>query len=181
MERLALVVLAVAIALAGCGGEDPPPPDPAPVRLLIDAPADGAVVREDTLEVRGRVSPGRAAVRVRGEPASVTDGRFSATVELQEGVNVIDVSAGMPGRSSAFRALRVTHDPRIVVPDLTGVPEQEAADRLTGLGLEPSVDRVGGLFDEFRSGEPRVCESDPPAGSRVKPGEEVALAVARSC
>jgi hypothetical protein len=181
VQRPALAVLAAALALAGCGGEDRPPPDPAPVRLTIDAPADGAVVREDTLELRGRVSPARAAVRVQGEPTPVTGGAFSATVELDEGVNVIDVSAGMAGRSSAFRAIRVTHDPRIAVPDLTGVPEEEAADKLTALGLDPSVDHVGGLFDELRSGDRRVCESDPPAGTRVRPGDEVVLRVARKC
>jgi hypothetical protein len=179
--RLALVALAVAVAVAGCGGDDPPPRDPAAVRLTIDAPADGALLREDTVEVRGRVAPGRATVRIDGDPAPVSGGAFSATVELTEGVNGIDVSAGMPGRTSAFRALRVTHDPRVVVPDLEGVPEDEAADRITALGLDPQVDRVGGLLDELRSGDRRVCQSDPPPGSRLRPGDEVVLAVARRC
>jgi len=169
------------VLAAGCGGDDPPPADLPPVKLTISAPADGAVVRERTVQLRGRVSPARAEVRVEGRAAPVSGGSFAATVELEEGVNVIDVSAAVAGRSSAFRALRVTHDPRVVVPDLTGVPEDEAVERVSQLGLEPAVDRIGGLFDELRSGERRVCRSEPPPGSLLRPGNEVVLGVARRC
>jgi hypothetical protein len=179
--RLTLAALAAAVALAGCGGEDRPPPDPAPVRLTIDAPADGTVVREGSLEVRGHVSPGRARVEVKGEPTPVSGGTFATTVELEEGVNLIDVSAAMAGRSSAFRAIRVTHDPRIVVPDLTGEVDVDAAERIDKLGLDPAIDHVGGLFDDFRSGVPRVCETEPPPGAKLLPGDEVVLKVARKC
>ena len=82
---------------------------------------------------------------------------------------MIDVSASMPGRSAAFAALRVTYDPRVTIPDLAGVQDDEAADRLEALGLEVSLDAVGGLFDELRSGPRRVCESDPPAGYGRRP------------
>ncbi len=116
----AFPVLLVLLALAGCGGDDPPPRDPAAVRLTIEAPADTATVKEDTVELRGRVSPARATVEVAGEAAPVSNGAFSKTVKLDEGVNVIDVSATMPGRSAAFAALRVTYDPRVTIPDLTG-------------------------------------------------------------
>ena len=111
----AFPVLLVLLALAGCGSDDPPPRDPAPVRLTIEAPPDTATVKEDTVELRGRVSPARATVEVAGEAAPVSNGAFSKTVKLDEGVNVIDVSATMPGRSAAFAALRVTYDPRVTV------------------------------------------------------------------
>ena len=178
--RLALAVLAT-VALAGCGEDEPPPRDPPPVRLTITAPGDGSTVRADRVELTGRVTPSRAAVKVQGASAPVRDGSFSTEVALDEGVNVIDVSATMPGRSAAFAALRVVYDPRVLVPDLTGVQDEEAAGRLTALGLDPSRESVGGLLDELRSGERRVCESEPPPGTLVDPGEEVVLKTAKRC
>ena len=176
-----LILLLAAAALASCGGDDRPPPDPSAVRLTITAPRDSAIVREASTALEGRVSPARASVQVAGKDTPVTDGEFTAEVELEEGVNVIDVAASMPGRSSAFAAVRITHDPRVAVPDLVGVPDEEAAGRLSELGLDPRRENVGSLFDEFRSGERRVCESDPPAGTLVDPGAEVVLLVAKSC
>jgi hypothetical protein len=61
------------------------------------------------------------------------------------------------------------------------VQDEEAADRLTELGLDPTRENAGSLFDEFRSGERRVCESEPPAGTLVDPGSEVTLLVAKAC
>jgi hypothetical protein len=178
--RRALPLIAV-LTLAACGDDDRPPPDPPAVRLTITSPSDAAVVKQDTMELTGRVSPARASVKVKGEPTPVTGGTFSTMVELEEGSNVIDVSASMPGRSSAFAALRVTHDPRVSIPDLVGVPDEEAADQLTDLGLDPTRESVGSLFDEFRSGERRVCASEPAAGTLVDPGTEVVLLVAKDC
>ena len=180
MRRAVPVLLAV-LALAGCGGDDPPPPDPAAVRLTIEAPLDTSTVTEDTVELRGRVRPARAAVEIGGEAAAVSDGAFSKTVKLQEGTNVIDVSASMPGRGSAFAALRVTYDPRVTIPDLAGQVDDDAAPKLEALGLEVELDAVGGLLDELRSGPRKVCESDPPKGAVVDPGSTVTLKTAKSC
>jgi hypothetical protein len=178
VRRLACLI---ALTLAGCGGEEPPPPDPPLVRLTIESPIDTAVVQGDTVELTGRVTRARAAVQVLGEPARVVGGAFSTDVPLEEGANVIDVAATMPGRSAAFAALRVTYDPRVAVPDLAGVADEEAADRLSALGLDPSRESVGGLLDELRSGERRVCESDPPPGTLVDPGSDVLLRTAKRC
>ena len=179
--RPAFPVLLAALVLAGCGGDERPPPDPAAVRLTIEAPADTATVRQDTVELRGRVQPARASVEVQGEAAAVSNGAFSKVVQLRKGTNVIDVSATMPGRSAAFAALRVTYDPRVTIPELTGVVDEEAADQIDKIGLEPELDAVGGLFDELRSGPRRVCETDPPAGEMVDPGSTVTLKTAKSC
>jgi hypothetical protein len=179
--RRALPVLLALLALAGCGGDDPPPPDPAAVRLTIEAPADTATVKEDSVELRGRVQPARASVEVQGEKAAVSNGAFSKVVSLREGMNVIDVSATSPGRSAAFAALRVTYDPRVTVPDLAGEVDEDAAAKVEALGLDVELDSVGSLFDELRSGPRRVCETEPPAGATVDPGTTVTLKTAKSC
>jgi hypothetical protein len=178
-RRIALLVLLA--GMAGCGGADKLPPDPPPVRLSISSPQDSSTVRSDSVELSGTVEPARASVEVLGHAAPVSGGSFSATVPLSEGVNVIDVSATMPGRSAAFAALRVTYDPRVTIPDLTHVVDDDAANRLTKLGLQPSLDAVGGLLDEFRSGPRRVCETDPPAGTVVDPGTNVDVKTAKRC
>jgi hypothetical protein len=179
--RRALPVLLAVLALAGCGGDEPPPADPPAVRLTIEAPADTATVKEDSVELRGRVQPARASVEIQGEKAAVADGAFSKVVSLREGTNVIDVSASSAGRSPAFAALRVTYDPRVTIPDVTGAVDEEAAGRLDKLGLEVELDSVGGLFDELRSGPRRVCETEPPAGATVDPGSTVTLKTAKGC
>jgi len=181
MRRVAFLVLVAAAAVGGCGADPKPPPDPAPVKLSITAPGDSTTVKDDSVELTGTVQPARAAVEVLGHAAAVTGGSFSAQVPLKEGTNVIDVSATMPGRSAAFAALRVNYDPRVTIPDLTHVVDDDAAARMTKLGLDPQLDAVGGLFDEFRSGARRVCESDPPAGTTVDPGSKVTLKTAKRC
>jgi hypothetical protein len=173
--------LVLAAAVSGCGGGSKPPPDPAAVKLSITAPTDSATVQDDTVELTGTVQPSRAAVEVLGRAAAVSSGSFSARVPLKEGVNVIDVSATMPGRSAAFAALRVTYDPRVTIPDLTHAVDDDAANRIAKLGLDPQLEAIGGLLDEFRSGPRRVCESDPPAGTDVDPGTTVTLKTRKTC
>src|SRR3989442_995979 len=78
MRRLALVMAAAGpLALGACGGAGSTASKP-PVRLTVDAPADGAVVRQGSVEVSGRVSPAGAAVTVRGQSAAVARRAISA-------------------------------------------------------------------------------------------------------
>jgi hypothetical protein len=175
------LLLLLAAFLIGCGGDAKPPPDPAAVKLSITAPGDSTTVQDDSVQLTGTVQPARATVEVLGRAAAVSGGSFSARVPLEEGVNVIDVSATMPGRSAAFAALRVTYDPRVTIPDLTHAVDDDAASRIAKLGLDAQLEAVGGLFDEFRSGPRRVCESDPPAGTEVDPGTTVTLKTKKTC
>jgi hypothetical protein len=173
---------ALAPALAGCAGSDrEPEPSPRPVRLEVTAPGENAIVRDGTLEVRGRVSPAGAEVWVLGRRARVGGGTFAAVVALEHGRNVVDVAAAAQGRRTALAAVRVTRDERVAVPDLTRVAADDVEREIESLGLQVDVRRTGGLLDRLLPGEPVVCEQEPAAGTRVPRGRTVRVVVARSC
>ena len=177
-----LAVAFAAVAVVACGGDDGPPPAPTEhVQLEITAPSDGSTLRRGTAEVRGTVSPRSSSVMVLGRPALVTDGEFTVVVPLEPGANVVDVMATAPRRLPALTAVRVIRDILVTVPDLTGLLEDELEARLEPLGLRADVERGGGLFDVLRPGEPRACEQEPEAGTRVRRGREVVVVVAKRC
>ena len=170
------------LLLAGCGGGEPGNRAPEPrVTLRLTAPADAAVVRAGTVEIRGRVSPARAGVTVLGREAAVKDGTFVARVALEPGANVIDVAATATGRRAAFAALRIVREVRVPVPGVIGDDADTATERLEALGLKVERRSGGGLFDPLLPGEPRVCAVLPDPGTLVRPGATVRVTVARDC
>ncbi len=176
-----LLTLALAGGLAGCGADDDPRPAPAPVRLELLEPGDGAVVEGDEITLRGRVRPARARVTVLGRPARVEAGTWTAEVPLEEGANVLDVSAAMDGRRPALAALRVVRQVPIEVPDVEGDDPQAAVDELEALGLDARVERGGGLLDDLLPATLGVCSTDPEPGAEVRVGTTVTLEVAKVC
>lgn len=172
-----LLVVASALIAAGCGDEE----DPRPVSLAITAPGDAAVIRDDQVEVSGRVRPADAKVLVRGHDADVTAGEFHVRVPLDEGVNVIDVGASAGGRATSFRALRVSRQVVVEVPELSGEARDDAVERLEDLGLRPDVDEEGGLLDRFLPARWAVCKTDPEPGTEVDRGARVQVTVSRAC
>jgi hypothetical protein len=165
----------------GGGGDDTPAAAPERVRLQVSAPADGALVRAGTVDVRGDVSPLSADVSVLGRPALVSGGRFTVVVPLQPGVNVVDVAATAGRRRPAFAALRITRDVLVTVPDLSGVVEGDIPARLDPLGLKADVQREGGILDVLRPGDRAVCAQDPQGGTRVRRGRTLRIVVAKGC
>ena len=110
MRRLGLLIAAACpLALAACGGSSSPATKP-PVRLSVDAPGDGAVVRAGTVEISGRVSPAGASVTVLGRSAAIAGETFSASVPLAAGDNVIDVMATGPSSRPAMTAVRILRE-----------------------------------------------------------------------
>jgi Glucodextranase, domain B/PASTA domain len=169
-------------ALAGCGGgEERREPSLRPVRLEVTAPVDAAIVRGGTLDVRGRVSPAGANVRVLGRPAEVSGGTFTAVVALEHGRNIVDVAATAPGRRTTLAAFRVTRDERVTVPDLAGVGARDVEGEIEPLGLRVEVRRGGGLLDRLLPGDLVVCDQEPAGGTQVRRGRTVRVTVARSC
>ena len=145
------------------------------------SPADGSVVHEATVEVRGRVRPAGARVLVGGRAAPVSNGEFRAQAPLREGANVIDVGASAPGARTAWSALRVARETLVAVPALAGAGRGDAVDRLESLGLRAEVSEDGGLLERLLPGEPHVCETQPRAGAELRRGATVRLAVSKRC
>jgi glucodextranase-like protein/PASTA domain-containing protein len=171
MRRLGLLVAAACpLALAACGGSSSTTSKP-PVRLSVDAPGDGTVVREGSVQVSGRVSPATARVTVLGRQATISGGTFSATVPLEAGGNVIDVMASAPSARPAMTAVR----------DVTGDSPGDARTRLEQAGLRPDVHESGGLLDDLLPTDPSVCETKPAPGTRVDRGTAVRVRTAKVC
>jgi Glucodextranase, domain B/PASTA domain len=171
------VALVAAVLSAGCGGGDPSEP----VSISLVSPADGVVVHDDGVELRGRVRPADARVLVDGRAATIADGEFRGRVPLREGANVIDVAASAPGARTAWSALRVERKTLVSVPDLAGAARGEAVDRLEALGLRVEVEEGGGLLDRLLPGDWRVCETQPRAGAELRRGATVRVGVSKSC
>jgi Glucodextranase, domain B/PASTA domain len=181
VRRLLLLSILPACALAGCGGDDRPATPLRAVQLSLTSPADAGTVEGDAVEVTGRVVPAASSVRVLGHDVDVTAGSFTTEVSLDEGANLIDVSASAPGRRPVSTALRVVREVPVEVPDLRGDDPEEAVETLEGLGLEAELRSGGGLLEDLLPGELAVCGSDPEDGTCVRPGTTVTLEVAKVC
>jgi Glucodextranase, domain B/PASTA domain len=165
--------------VAGCGEAEKPAP---PVRLSVDAPSDMALLRQDSVEVHGVVSPATAQVTVEGKDVDVSGGRFRTNVQLLPGTNLVDVVAGAAGGARpAMVALRVRREVTVAVPDLIGVTPSDAKDSLAGLGLRADVQESHGFFDFLLPVDARVCATDPKARTQVDPGTTVKVLAAKSC
>lgn len=178
----ALAICALAV-LPGCGGGDAgASSQQRSVRVHVASPGDLASVRSATVEIRGRVRPTTATVEVAGRRAPVSGGRFAQAVDLEPGVNVIDVLAADGGARPALTAVRVRRVMTVAVPDVTGLSPDDATAALRRVGLKADVQRQGGgFFDELFGGSPSVCDTDPQPGARADAGATVTVVVARRC
>ena len=182
MRALTVMSAVTCVLLAGCGGSEPPPPALPGVQLRVSTPMDASTTQGEAVLVSGIVRPASATVLVGGDEATMSgEGRFSKTVELQPGTNVVDVEAGAPRRPAAMTALRITREVPIEVPDVAGDAPDDAEGRLRALGFTVRTERGGGLLDELVPGTLGVCGSDPGAGERIRPGSTVTLEVRKTC
>lgn len=176
------ISLVIALAAPGCSADSPPaPPPPERVRLNVTAPADNAIVRDDTVRLTGRVTPSTSEVRVLGDDVPVQDGTFEATVPLDVGTNVVDVLASQGRRRPAMAAIRITRQEQVRVPDLIGLSADEARDQLAELGLRPRIEEGGSILDDLLPVDTTVCSTSPDAGTEVDGGTEVEVVVSKLC
>jgi Glucodextranase, domain B/PASTA domain len=180
-RTVSLILLSLAATAAGCGADAKPAAPRPPVQLTFSEPQDTGATRDASVQVSGSVAPASARVLVMGERVAVSGGRFSTTVALREGANVIDVGASAPAHQAIWRALRVTRHSMIAVPDLLGHEADEASTAIEDLGLKVHVDVDDDLLDAFRSRPRIVCSMDPEPETQVQPGDEVDLVVSKTC
>ena len=101
----------LALPLAGC--DNPPWESGMTLNLKIDTPKDATTVNTPTVTVSGRVSGSQKAgakVTVNGADVPVKDDKFSTSVKLSQGPNVIDVAAESGG-AKPTQKLTVTYAP----------------------------------------------------------------------
>jgi hypothetical protein len=182
MRRLLPILGLALLALSACGGGGSATTSSTAVRLRVEDPGDRAQVRTATVQLRGTVRPAGAEVLVRGRAASVSGTTFTATVALEPGVNVIDVLASAGGAQPALTAVRIQRLTTVAVPDVVGLDQATAADRLRSAGLTLEAhDDSGGFFDQILGRTPKVCATDPGAGDEVQPGSTVVAELSTSC
>jgi Glucodextranase, domain B/PASTA domain len=180
VRRLVLLIATAGpLALAACGGSSTATRPP--VRLSVDAPGDGDVVHQRTVQVSGRVSPAGATVTVLGRAAAVSGGSFNAEVSLDRDDNVIDVMASAPSSRPAMTAVRVLRQLQVPVPDVTGDSPSDARSRLQEAGLRADVHESGSIFEDLLPTDPSVCDTKPGAGARVDRGSTVRVDTAKVC
>jgi hypothetical protein len=179
--RCGALICAV-LFLAGCGGDNRTAEKPKPpVQLRVSTPSDTALVLTGKVQVSGSVSPSSAQVRVKGQRAQVSGGRFTSEVTLAPGPNVIDVAATAANHSAALTAFRVTREQRVTVPDLVGAGADDAERAVERRGLTLERKRGGGFLDPLVPKGLGVCVQEPAAGSEVRRGSTVRVVVARAC
>jgi hypothetical protein len=76
--------------------------------LEVDSPADGMALETTSCDVSGRTEPD-STITIGDSPATVgKDGKFSTTIELTEGEQVVEVKATAPDGSETAIARTVT-------------------------------------------------------------------------
>jgi hypothetical protein len=106
------VVSLLALPLTGC--DTPPWEGGMTLSVKVDTPRNGATVNTPTITVSGRVvgsERATAKVKINDTDVPVKDDKFSASVKLTEGTNVINVLATTSGGAKPGEKVTVTYVP----------------------------------------------------------------------
>jgi hypothetical protein len=154
----------------------------APVVLSQLSPSDGTRVSSGTVTISGTVKPYHAKVMVLGRRITpAKDGRFSTSVDLQVGTNLIDVIADSKRAQPAMTALRVVRFVLVTVPSVSGRSPRAAAAAIRAAGLVPKVHGSSDPFSFLVPLSSQVCGQSPAAGRRVDPDSTVTLSIGKVC
>jgi hypothetical protein len=163
----------------------------AALRLSIIAPVEGELVRGSRVTVYGTVTGRNARVRISGRPANVRGGIFARTLALNQGKNLITVSAfGEPaqrsqktitikrGRSARQIGAAFARRRPGVVPDLLGERLDVAETILRYAGLR--YRRVKIAAGKVVAKAWAVCLTRPPPETRIRRRKRVVLLIDRA-
>ncbi len=105
--------------------------------LELTSPTDGAVVRDETASISGRVADATAvSVTVNGTPATVADGAFTASLTLADGETRVVVIATDAAGNAAQAERRIVRDTQAPALTLTspseGMVTRESSVTVTG-------------------------------------------------
>ena len=106
-----LVVSLLVLPLNGCS--NPPWESGTILSLKVDEPRNGTTVTTSTIPVSGRVLGAQresAKVTINGAAVPVKDGKFSTSLTLTEGANVITIVASS-GQANPSKKVTVTYAP----------------------------------------------------------------------
>lgn len=121
-------------------------------------------------QAQARTRLGRARLLLGAADSSETGRAAPGTVFAQK------PAAGDSVAPGTFVTITVAQSPRVAMPSLVGRPVAEARQLLADAGLRP-----GGVAErEARGAAGRVLTQSIPAGTRVRPGTAVDLAVSRA-
>ena len=108
-----LVMLSLlALPLTGC--DTPPWESGMTLVLKVDTPRDGTTVDAPAVTVSGRVVGSQsegAKVTINNANVPVKDGKYSTSVTLTEGTNVINIAASSSGGVNLAEKVTVTYAP----------------------------------------------------------------------
>lgn len=89
----------VAGGLLACSNEGTLISEEPTVDLVVDSPTYGEFLGDDTVEVRGSVTPAFATLTVEGEPVPVgEDGRFELVLPVEHAYRIVELEATVPAR-----------------------------------------------------------------------------------
>jgi hypothetical protein len=177
---LTLCSILTAVLLSACGRATPLAA--APVKLTLRSPVDGVRVSAGVETISGVVLPRKARVLVAGQSVSPgADGRFSASVALVPGMNLVDVIASAPHAPPAMTTIRVIRYVLITVPHVNGESPAAAIRAIRGAGLTPQVDGNSDPFAFLFPLQDQVCSQTPNAGERVVADRTVTIQLGQFC
>jgi bacillopeptidase F len=116
--------------------------------LTIDTPVDGEKTNRETVTVQGTITDENLEfVRVNGQDATVSNGKYSKRVLLDEGINQIVVEASDKAGNSESKTVTVTAD--YTAPEITNLKPENDLYLATGRSVKIEFDSSTGLKPSF--------------------------------
>ena len=116
--------------------------------LTIDNPVDGEKVNRETVTVQGTITDENIDfVHVNGQAATVSDGKYSKRILLDEGINKIVVEARDKAGNSESKTVTVTADYN--APEITNLKPENDLYLATGRSVKIEFDSNPGLKTSF--------------------------------